>query len=230
MPRNATKRPVTKKPKKRKSARPSLKKQGRVLRSKKTVKNTNRKADVKKRATSDKLPVILICLGLAMISIWGVHKYLYFRALSLSRSQVAAIIREEPKTSPLPTHIFIPWNTDADIESLALGTDGWQISDARVTYLLGSARPGEAGNIILYGHNKREILGNIRALKGGEKITLTTEDGKAHIYFVKSVKEVEPTEVSLLNPTPKETLTMYTCSGFWDSKRFVVTALPELFN
>ncbi len=203
MPRNATKL-KTKLKKKKLKTRSRSKKPGRVSR----------------------LPLILISLGIILLSYWGTHKFLYFRALSLSRSQVAQIVREQPQKLPLPVHIFIPWNTDADIEPLSFLGDQWQISDTKVAYLLDSARPGTLGNIILYGHNKREILGNIRALTGGEKITLTTADGRQHIYYVKTAKEVEATNVAALSPTTKETLTLFTCSGFWDSQRFIVQATP----
>lgn len=169
---------------------------------------------------------IFLFLGILMVSYWGVHKYFYYRSLSLSRTQTAQIVREQPKEVPLPSHIFIPWNTNSDIESFAFINGQWQTSDTKVTYLLGSARPGEAGNIILYGHNKREILGNIRALKGGEHVTLTTSDGTVHVYEVTSTKEVSPQDISLLSPTKNETLTMYTCSGLLDSQRFIVRAVP----
>jgi sortase (surface protein transpeptidase) len=136
------------------------------------------------------------------------------------------VIHEQPKFAPLPSHIFIPWNTNVDIEPMAFSAGNWQVSDTKVTYLLGSARPGEAGNIILYGHNKREILGNIRVLKGGEKITITTADNKLHIYVVDYAKQVSPSDVTLLGATNTETLTMYTCAGIWDSQRYIVRAIP----
>lgn len=234
-------RNASKKTKKLKSTRSSSKKRGRVLRSGKAKARPLKSPVRKRRATkkrivsrsvpprpslSDRLPFFLIVLGLMLLAFWGSHKFFYYRSLSLSRAEVARVVKEEPTPAPLPTHIFIPWNTDADIEALAFVNDEWQVSETKVTYLLGSARPGEQGNIIMYGHNKREILGNIRVLTGGEKITITTKDGKEHVYVVKKATEVEPTELSLLDPTETETLTLYTCSGFWDSKRYIVTAEP----
>lgn len=218
---------TVKKTSKLKRTRPATKVQGRVLRSGKKKKTVKRIKPVIRQKKTDRLPLFLILLGLLLVGFWAVHRGLYYRSLSLSRAQVAKVISEEPKSKPIPTHIFIPWNTDADIEPLSLDDGNWQISDNKVTYLLNSARPGEAGNIILYGHNRREILGNIRALKGGEKITLTTSDGVKHEYLVKSVHEVEPDQLELLAPSKTEVLTLYTCSGFWDSLRFIVKALPE---
>lgn len=188
-----------------------------------------RQSTKKRRGARRRVPNwsrIFLFFGFLCLSFWGIHKFLYYRSLSFSRSQATHIVKEQPKAVSLPTHIFIPWNTDSDIEALPFANGQWSVSDTKVTYLLGSARPGEPGNIILYGHNKREILGNIRALKGGERVTMRTSDGNDHIYTVISTKEVDPSDVSLLSPTTTEILTMYTCSGFWDSQRFIVRAVP----
>jgi len=39
---------------------------------------------------------------------------------------------------------------------------------------------------------------------------------------VKEIVEVKPDQVEYLLPTSEETLTLYTCSGFMDQKRFIV--------
>lgn len=168
---------------------------------------------------------LILLVGVVFFSFWMVHKYLYYRSLTLNRVQAQAIIAVQ-KPAPFPTHIFIRWFIDVDIEPLAFSNGQWAVSDTKATYLIQSARPGEPGNIIIYGHNKREIMGNIRALKGGERITVQTSDGKTRYYIVKTLKEVDPSDISLLAPTKIETLTLYTCSGFWDSKRFIVQAIP----
>ena len=100
------------------------------------------------------------------------------------------------------------------------------ISGAEASYLKQSAKPGEPGNIIIYGHNTRQIMGNIRALKGYETIQLTTQDGTIHKYKISLIDEVDPSETKYLLPTEEETVTLYTCSGFMDKKRFIVQAKP----
>jgi sortase A len=115
---------------------------------------------------------------------------------------------------------------DSDIETMAILGSEWGISEKKANYLHRSGVPGKGGNIILYGHNTREILGNIRALKGGEIVTLTTKEGARYKYRVATFQEVPPSKVNLLQPTTEEVLTMYTCSGLLDSMRFVVRAIP----
>ena len=194
----------------------------------KKKQKTTRSARVKPRRRVVRWERVFLFFGILLISFWAVHKFLYYRSLALSRGQATQILHAEPKAAPLPVHIFIPWNSNVDIEPLSFTNGEWQISDTKATYLLGSARPGEQGNIIIYGHNKREILGNIRALKGGEPITIRTDDGKDHVYLVKRTQEVSPNDISLLAPTTTEVLTLYTCSGLLDSQRFLVRAEPVM--
>lgn len=171
------------------------------------------------------VPLILICIGVVLLSYYLVHSYFYWRSLRLSSNQVQRVIQPD-RTVFEPNHIFIRWFVDSPIEPMALTGTTWGISPTKVSYLLSSGLPGKGGNIILYGHNTRQILGNIRALKGGEKITITTNEGKEYYYTVQSFQEVQPTDARLLQPTTTEVLTMYTCSGIFDSLRFIVRAVP----
>jgi len=43
-------------------------------------------------------------------------------------------------------------------------------------------------------------------------------------YEVSDVKEVLPNQTEVIKPTDDERLTLYTCSGFADTKRLIVTA------
>lgn len=176
--------------------------------------------------TSRILPLFLALIGFVLLGYSLLQSSLRQRALILAKDQVEAYRAVEPTRPPAPTHISIPSFVDVGVESMALTGAVWGVSPDKATYLIQSARPGEKGNIIVYGHNKRRILGNIRALKGGEKVTLTTSEGQVRVYRVESLQEVKPSEVALLQPTDTEILTIYTCSGPLDSLRFVVRAVP----
>ena len=133
-----------------------------------------------------------------------------------------------PQRLPAPSHLFIPWKVDADITSQRLLNGRWVIAENGVSYLEDSGRPGEETPVVLYGHNTREQLGNIRAMVGGEPITLTTEDGAVHRYDVETIQEVDPANTSILKEVSGDRLIMYTCSGFWDSRRWVVVAKRQV--
>lgn len=183
---------------------------------------------VKKFTHSLVMPLTLIFFGFLLITVSIAHRYLKYRSLSLGKEIAVQQIATSVQRKPLPKHIFIRYAVDVDLESRTMVNNGWSISEDKGTYLLDSARPGEAGNIIVYGHNTREILGNIRVLKGGEAITITTDDGLEHNYIVSQVHEVDPSKTEYILPTKDETLTIYTCSGLLDSQRFIVTAKPIL--
>lgn len=172
------------------------------------------------------IPELFISLGMCFLILNGVHVTLRDRALSLQEKQVESF-QPQPERPAVPSHIFIRWNSDVAIEPAVLQNGKWGVSLEKASYLLQSARPGESGNILIYGHNTREILGNIRALKGGESIELTTEDGNKHRYKVEWVQEVAPSKIEYLQPSETEMLTLYTCSGILDQQRFIVRALPE---
>jgi LPXTG-site transpeptidase (sortase) family protein len=174
-------------------------------------------------------PEILIGLGVIFIALSLGHRYLRDRSLRLDQALVDTYVSSQPVLSQSPNypiHISIPWYIDVDIEPQVYVDGEWTVSPNNASYLTASALPGEIGNIIIYGHNKRTIMGNIRALKGYEKITVTLADGTTKLYQVQSMKEVSPTRTELLKQTDHEVLTLYTCSGLMDSKRFVVRAIP----
>lgn len=175
------------------------------------------------------VPELLIGVGLLFLTLSLVHNVVRIRTLRLDTSTVQSylsqpsIVQQNPN---YPTHITIPWFIDVDITPQIYQNGSWTISPTEASYLTASALPGESGNIIIYGHNKRSILGNLRALKRYEKITLTLSDGTTKIYQVKSMQQVSPSQTKLLEPTTEEVLTLYTCAGIMDSQRFVVRATP----
>lgn len=172
-------------------------------------------------------PTLLLVVGAFFMAISGLHWYLRNEALSLDAQLLAQHTEITQDNSELvPAHIYIQWFVDTPISEQVFDNNNWTISETEASYLKQSAKPGENGNIIIYGHNTRDIMGNIRALKGDEIITLTTKSGEERKYKISLITEVNPDQTEYLLPTPEETLTLYTCSGFLDSKRFIVQARP----
>lgn len=172
-------------------------------------------------------PILLLVTGAFLMSVSGLHWYLRYQALSLDEELLAQHSQvPQENLGQIPTHIYIQWFVDTPISEHVFENNNWTISETEASYLKQSAKPGENGNIIIYGHNKRNILGNIRALKGSEVITITTQDGFEHKYQIEHITEVNPDQTEYLQPTNEEVLTLYTCSGFLDSKRFIVRAQP----
>jgi sortase A len=104
----------------------------------------------------------------------------------------------------------------------------WQDTKNGVSYLTSSSIPGSTGNSILYGHNWPSLLGNLTKIKPGDKIFVTLNEKGMQVYTVKYITVVTPDQTHILDTTSDSRLTLYTCTGFLDSKRFVVTATEDV--
>jgi sortase A len=105
------------------------------------------------------------------------------------------------------------------------GTDELTLNRA-LGLIEGTARPGGRGNVGIAGHRD----GFFRCLKDiapGDMITLRAPAGNRD-YVVKSVRVVEPDDVSVLDDAPRDVLTLVTCYPFYyvgsAPQRFIVRA------
>jgi len=127
------------------------------------------------------------------------------------------------KYSALKEIIIHDIHIDLPIKEEAIRNNAWGIADDGASHLNTSARPGESGPIILYGHNTSDRFGPIRWLTSGQNIIIKTSKGKAFSYIITKTEDVYSSEINLFNVN-KETLILYTCDGFADLQRFVVFA------
>ncbi|MBA4386028.1 MAG: hypothetical protein C0410_14920 [Anaerolinea sp.] len=107
--------------------------------------------------------------------------------------------------------------------------DGWEQLKKGVAQHLGTANPGETGNLVVSAHNDifGELFKDLDKLKTGDTIILTTQD-RSFTYVVTGTQIVEPTRVDLMAQTPEKTLTMISCYPYRiDTQRIVVTAILQ---
>lgn len=131
----------------------------------------------------------------------------------------------EPVSDNYPVKLFIPkLSKTLNISPGEAVKNRWTISDTGVSYLADSAPPGTAGNSVIYGHNRNNILGKLPYINHGDKIYVLLNSGEIVIYEVAEEKEISPYQVEILSQTADSRLTIFTCSGFLDSSRFVVIA------
>lgn len=102
----------------------------------------------------------------------------------------------------------------------------WPTTHNGVSYLSSTPIPGENGNSVLYGHNWTSIFGSLPKVKPGQTLEITYSNGKSKRFVIENTAEVDPSQIQIINPTNDIRLTIYTCTGFLDSKRFVVVAKP----
>lgn len=101
----------------------------------------------------------------------------------------------------------------------------WEVFDDLAGFGLGSSYPGEIGNQVIFAHGRKGLFLPLKKAELGQKIMILTKE-KWYEYEIKEIKEVLPSQTETIAPTKEETLTLYTCSGFSDSKRLIVIAKP----
>jgi len=103
------------------------------------------------------------------------------------------------------------------------GTDEPVLSEG-VGHLTGSALPGHKGNVVLAGH-RDSFFRALRNIKGGDVVDVDTKQGSRR-YVVRTTRIIQPTQIEVLEPTKKPTLTLVTCYPFYyvghAPKRFIV--------
>ena len=107
--------------------------------------------------------------------------------------------------------------------------DGWEQLKKGVGQHVGTANPGDVGNVVLSAHNDifGELFKDLDRLKPGDTVVLTTQD-RSFTYVVTGTQFVEPTRVDLMAQTPEETLTLISCYPYRvDTQRIVVTAILQ---
>ncbi len=168
-------------------------------------------------------------LGLLLIVIGEVTLYYERRVLSFGANPYANSQSLAIDAGLLPTKVTISSaKIDLAVEPGAIVDGVWQISYKNATYLTGSSLPTKNGNIVIYGHNKKVIFGRLPLVKKNDEVTITVKDGRSFKYKVSDISTVTPDKIEAVSPTNYPVLTIYTCTGFLDSKRLVVKAIPIL--
>lgn len=90
-------------------------------------------------------------------------------------------------------------------ESTLKKTPGW---------LTTSARPGEDGMCVVYGHRNRNHLKVLENVEYGDSITVTMNDGTVYTYTVSDITIYEKTADLSLPVTEGKTLVLVTCYPF----------------
>jgi sortase A len=105
--------------------------------------------------------------------------------------------------------------------------DGWEQLKQGVGQHIGSANPGQAGNMVVSGHNDifGQLFRHLDQLEIGDEIIVFTNI-RSYTYVVdKETEIVEPTYVQVMNPTSNPTLTLISCYPYLvNDKRIVVRA------
>ena len=113
-----------------------------------------------------------------------------------------------------------------NVDAPVVQGDGWEQLKKGVAQHIGTADPGQTGNVVLSAHNDifGEIFRNLDKLKPGDEVIVFTNQ-KQYTYVVDGTQLVEPTAVDVMSPTGSPTLTLISCYPYLvDKQRIVVRA------
>jgi sortase A len=138
-------------------------------------------------------------------------------------------VAEIPAITPSPAQAIQIQIPAIDVDAPVVLGDGWEQLKKGVGQHIGSADPGQAGNLVLSAHNDvfGEIFRHLDGLQRGDEVIVYTAQ-RAYVYVVTKTLIVEPTQVSLLAPTSNATLTLISCYPYLvDNQRIVVQAVLQ---
>jgi sortase A len=194
----------------------------------------------------------LLFIGIVCLGIFG-YSYLYRAVYQIyegwqfdhDAAEPAIVYAEKPPILPAvlpnpdkgaPASLFLPASVVGRISIPRLhlsamveeGVDDTTLARA-VGHIPGTAMPGEAGNIGIAGH-RDTFFQKLKDLQPHDEIDFATHSGR-YRYTVESLRVVEPSDVSVLEPGEGKTLTIVTCFPFRyignAPRRFIVRAVSE---
>jgi len=112
------------------------------------------------------------------------------------------------------------------VDASVVQGDGWEQLKKGVGQHIGTANPGEGGNVVLSAHNDifGEIFRYLEDLEPGDEIILHTQQ-RVYTYVVFNKEVVEPNAVEFLDATAKPTTTLISCYPYLvDNQRIIIQA------
>ena len=131
-----------------------------------------------------------------------------------------------PIPTPAPDQAIRIQIPAIDIDAPVVQGDGWEQLKKGVGQNVGSANPGQTGNVILSAHNDvyGEIFRYLDKLVPGDQVVLYTQQ-RQYVYIVDRTALVEPTAVEVMASTGNPTVTLISCYPYLvDKQRIVVFA------
>jgi len=151
------------------------------------------------------------------------------------RGQLVSSFSEEPVDNQLltekngpsknpPERIIIPGvGIDLPVKEAKVVNGYWEVFPTGAGWGIGSGYPGEKGNQVIFSHARKGMFLPLRQVRKEDNVYVLTRD-KWYIYKITDIKGVLPSQIEVVAPTPDETLTLFTCTGYGDSKRLIVIA------
>lgn len=110
-----------------------------------------------------------------------------------------------------------------EIDAPIVQGDGWEQLKKGVGQNIGSANPGQNGNVVLSAHNDvyGELFRYLDKLVPGDQVIIYTQQ-RQYVYVVDRTSIVEPTAVEVMASTGSPTATLISCYPYLVNKQRIV--------
>jgi sortase A len=137
------------------------------------------------------------------------------------RLQAVAVIPVPTPGPRSPTRIVIP---GINVDWPVVEGDSWEELKQGIGHRVGSANPGERGNLVLSGHDDvyGEPFRDLEKLDVGKEV-LVYAGGTSFRYIIKARRVVAPNELSVLASSKNPIVTLITCTPYRvDTNRLIL--------
>lgn len=177
-------------------------------------------------------PKSKLALGITLLIV-GV--FLVFSRQNKQVSESLATFENEPvkvegfketssEEDKIPTRIVVPkLSIDLLVKKSLIINGYWEVFEDSAAWGDTSGLPGEVGNQVIFAHVREGLFLPLKEIMLDDVVYVFTDE-RWYSYKVVEIKEVFPNQVEVIAPTEDETLTLYTCSGYQDTKRLIVVA------
>ncbi len=131
---------------------------------------------------------------------------------------------------PLPTVESKPENAvrivipSIEVDAPVVEGDDWESLKLGVGHHIGSANPGERGNMVLSAQNDiyGEVFRYLSNMQLEDEIFVYTAT-RSYRYVVRAKRLIEPTQVEVMDPTRRPVVTLISCYPYLiDTQRIVI--------
>jgi LPXTG-site transpeptidase (sortase) family protein len=146
-------------------------------------------------------------------------------AIAVVGTPIPTATRPPPTATPTPIPVVIrrvvskSIELDAPVVESKIENGEWEVPKFVAGHLEGTALPGAGSNIVLSGHvqsiSSGNVFANIEKLKVGDEVVLRTNVGDV-TYRIEGRNIVKNDDISVVQPSKREELTLITCTGTWN--------------
>lgn len=170
------------------------------------------------------LGISLLLLGAILVFGSKPQKEVVVNSFANEPVDASLVSNNQTESISYPTRVVVPnVGIDLPVKPAKIIEGYWEVFDDVAGWGEGSGMPGHIGNQVIFAHARENLFSNLSDIKENDSVYILTDE-RWYYYNVETVKTVYPGNIEVIASTDVEVLTLYTCSGFKDEKRLIVTA------